>query len=279
MAMEGADSPAGAKQLTVGEILSAAFDLYRRQAAALWTIVAVVVIPAQALIVIVERLILSGGTTYATNGTIYTTDSTGLLAIVVIVITFLSVIVTMGALSKCLLDAYTGRATGWRHSLQFAADRVGPLAWLAIISGILLAIGYILLIIPGIFLTVSWIVAVPVLMFEGSGAFAALRRSYDLVRGRWWATFGALVLVIVALVGISIVLGALFAGVGSSSHVSLILVLGGISRIIAALVTYPIVAAVSAVIYIDLRVRKEHVDPHQLTGAGEVSGTAGLPLA
>jgi hypothetical protein len=278
MAMEGATSPSGAQPLTVGEILSAAFDLYRRQATALWTIVAAVVIPAQALIVIVERLILSGGRTQAIDGTIYTTDSTGLLAIVVIVVTFLSVIVTIGALSKCLLDAYTGHPTGWRHSLQFAADRVGPLAWLSLITGVLLAIGYILLIIPGIFLTVSWIVAVPVLMFEGASPFASLRRSYDLVQGRWWATFGALVLAIIAIVGISIVLGLLFGGVGTN-HISLILVLGGISRIIAALVTYPIVAAVSAVIYIDLRVRKEHVDPNQLTGAGETHTAAGLPLA
>lgn len=277
--MEGADSPSGAQPLTVGQILSAAFDLYRQQAVALWTIVAVVVIPAQALIVIVERVILSGGRTFAVNGTIYTTDSTGLLAIVIIVITFLSVIVTIGALSKALLDAYTGHPSGWRHSLQFASDRVGPLSWLALISGVLLLIGYILLIIPGIFLTVSWIVAVPVLMFEGASPFASLRRSYDLVQGRWWATFGALVLAIIALIGISIVVGLILDGIGSSSHVSLILVIGGISRIIGALVTYPIVAAVSAVIYIDLRVRKEHVDPHDLTGAGESSGAAGLPLA
>jgi hypothetical protein len=276
--MEGTAPPSGAQPLTVGEILSAAFDLYRRQAGALWTIVAVVVIPAQALIVIVERLILSGGRSEAINGTIYTTDSTGLLAIVVIVVTFLSVIVTIGALSKCLLDAYTGHPTGWRHSLQFAADRVGPLAWLSIISGVLLAIGYVLLIIPGIFLTVSWIAAVPVLMFEGTSPFASLRRSYDLVQGRWWATFGVLVLVLIALIGITIVLGALLGGV-STSHISLILVIGGISRIIAALVTYPIVAAASAVIYIDLRVRKEHVDPHDLTGAGESHTTGGLPLA
>jgi hypothetical protein len=279
MAMEGAGAPAGAQPLTVGEILSAAFDLYRQQAVALWTIVAVVVIPAQALIVIVERLILSGGQSRAINGTIYTTDSTGLLAIVVIVITFLSVIVTIGALSKCLLDAYTGHASGWRHSLQFAADRVGPLSWLAIISGVLLAIGYILLIIPGIFLTISWVVAVPVVMFEGSSAFASLRRSYDLVQGRWWATFGALALAIIALIGIAFVLGLLLKGVGNSNHISLILVIGGIGRIIAALVTYPIVAAVTAVIYVDLRVRKEHVNPNELTGAGDTHTAAGLPLA
>ena len=67
--MEGAAGLAGGKSLTVGEVLSAAFDLYRGQAVTLWTIVAVVVIPAQALIVIVERLILSGGSTRAINGT------------------------------------------------------------------------------------------------------------------------------------------------------------------------------------------------------------------
>jgi hypothetical protein len=277
--MEGATGTAGGQPLTVGQILSAAFDLYRQQATALWTIVAVVVIPAQALIVIVERVILAGGTTQAINGTIYTTDSTGLLAIVVIVVTFLSVIITMGALSKCLLDAYTGHTSGWRHSLQFAADRVGPLAWLAIICGIFLVIGYILLVIPGIFLTVSWIVAVPVVMFEGSSAFGSLRRSYDLVRGRWWATFGALLLAIVCLVGISIVLGLLLGGIANSNSTSVILVVGGVSRILAALVTYPLVAAVSAVIYIDLRVRKEHVSPHELTGAGEPSESAAAPFA
>jgi hypothetical protein len=237
-----------------------------------------VVIPAQALIVIIERVILAGGTTQAINGTIYTTDSTGLVAIVVIVITFLSVIITIGALSKCLLDAYTGHPSGWRHSVQFAADRVGPLAWLAIICGVLLAIGYILLIIPGIFLTVSLIAAVPVVMFEGSSAFASLRRSYNLVSGRWWATFGALLLAIVCIVGISILLGLLLGGIASTNHVSVILIVGGISRIIAALVSYPIVAAVTAVIYIDLRVRKEHVSPHDLIGAGESSDPAGLPL-
>jgi hypothetical protein len=255
--------------LTVGEILSAAFDLYRKQAVTLWTIVAVVVIPAQAVIVIIERLILSGGTSRAFNGTIYTTDSTGLLAVVVIVISFLAVIVTMGALSKCLLDAYTGRPSGWRHSVQFAADRVGPLSWLSIICGVLLTIAYILLVIPGIFLTVSWSVAVPVLMFEGRTGFAALRRSYDLVQGRWWATCGALVLAIICIVGISIVLGLALHGAASSNHISVILVVSGISRIIGAIVSYPILAAISAVIYFDLRARKEHVSAGDLLGAGE----------
>jgi hypothetical protein len=267
--MEGGST--GAQPLTVGEILAAAFDLYRSQAVALWTIVAIIVIPAQALVVILERIILSGGTTFAIDGTIYTSDSTGLLAVIIIVISFLAVIVAVGALSKCLLDAYTGRPSGWRHSVQFAAERLGPLTWLALLSGVLLTIGFILLVIPGIFLTVSWIVAVPVLMFEGTGGFGALRRSYDLVQGRWWATFGALLLGIICIVGISIVLGLILHSAASTNHVSVILVVSGISRIIGAIVSYPIVATIAAVVYFDLRARKENVNPHDLIGAGELN--------
>ena len=44
---------------------------------------------------------------------------------------------------------------------------------------------------------------------------------------------------------------------------------GDPTRVIGAILTYPIVAAVAAVIYVDLRGRKENVGAHDLTGAGE----------
>ena len=51
----------------------------------------------------------------------------------------------------------------------------------------------------------------------------------------------------------------------------MILVLGGISRIIAGIVTYPILAAISTVIYIKLRASKESVSAENLIGTGEAS--------
>jgi hypothetical protein len=219
----------GNPSLRVGEIISSAFDLYRRQATQLWTIVAIIVFG------------------------------------------FLAAIVTVGALSKCLLDAYTGHPTDWRHSVRFAADRLGPLAWLAILSGVLLTIAYVLIVIPGIYLTVCWLVAVPVLMFEGLGGFGALRRSRELVRGHWWTIFGAVLVGIVSIIAVSIVLGLILGGIANSGHISVILVVSGLGRIVAAVVTYPIVAAISAVVYIELRRRNEGVAPESLVGAGEPS--------
>jgi hypothetical protein len=261
---------AGGGQLQVGEIVSEAWNLYRAQAVNLWTLVAVIVIPVQALAVIIERLVLSGGRSFVFDGTIYTTDSTGLVSLVVVVFSVLAALVTVGAVSKCLLDAYTGHPTGWRHSVEFAASRLGPLLWLAIICEVLLTIAFILLVIPGIYLVVCWTLALPVLMFEGIGGYGALRRSRELIGGYWWTAFGALLVGIVAIVVFYVVIGLILNAIAnSSSHISVILVLGGISRIIAGIVTYPILAAISTVIYIKLRASKENVAAGNLTGTGE----------
>ena len=268
----------GGGPLTVGGIISEAWNLYRAQAVNLWTLVAVIVIPVQALVVILDRLILSGGRTFVYNGTIYTTTSTGLLSLTVIVFSVLAALVTVGAVSKCLLDAYTGHPTSWRHSLRFAADRLGSLLWLAIISEVLLTIAFILLVIPGIYLTVCWVLAFPVLMFEGIGGFGALRRSRELISGHWWTTFGALIVGIIAIVIFYVILGLILNAIAnSSSHVSVILVVGGISRILAGIIGYPVLASIAAVIYIKLRASKEGVSAHDLAGAGE--GNLTPPLA
>jgi hypothetical protein len=271
---------AGGGSLQVGEIVSEAWNLYRAQAVNLWTIVAVIVIPVQALAVIIERLVLAGGHSFVFDGTIYTTDSTALVSLTVVVFSVLAGLVTVGAVSKCLLDAYTGHPTDWRHSLQFAASRIGPLLWLAILAEVLLTIAFILLVIPGIYLMVCWALALPVLMFEGIGGYGALRRSRELIGGYWWTAFGALLVGLIAIVVFYVVLGLIINAIAnSSSHISVILVLGGISRIIAGIVTYPVVASIAAVLYIKLRATKEGVGANDLIGAGESQFPSPAPFS
>lgn len=271
---------AGGGQMQVGAIVSEAWNLYRAQAANLWTLVAVIVIPVQALAVIIERLVLAGGHSFVFNGTIYTTDSTALVSLTVIVFSVLAGLVTTGAVSKCLLDAYTGHPTDWRHSLRIAANKLGPLLWLAILAEVLLAIAFILLVIPGIYLMVCWALALPVLMFEGIGGYGALRRSRELISGYWWTAFGALLVGLVAIVVFYVVLGLIINAIANSSgHISVILVLGGISRIIAGIVTYPVFAAIAAVLYIKLRATKEGVGANDLMGAGESQFPSATPLS
>ncbi|MEX1038580.1 MAG: hypothetical protein WDZ96_06985 [Acidimicrobiia bacterium] len=89
---------------------------------------------------------------------------------------------------------------GDESSVVGAAIRLFPL-WL--IATVLAAIGIIggllLLIIPGLWLATMFTMYTPVIAVEGKGPVAALRRSFELVKGHFWETVGFLL--IVGLVG------------------------------------------------------------------------------
>jgi hypothetical protein len=259
--MEGARF-SGQVPVTAGGILIAALGLYRQKIGPAWTIVAMIAIPAQVLAWIMVRVSLSSNAR-ALGGAIYS-NSTAFPTVAITLLGFLSAILTMGALSRLLVETYTARRADWKESLGYASARLGPLVVLAAVSFALLTVGYSAFIVPGLFLTVAWCAAVPVLMFESVGPIRALGRSWELVRGHWWTTFGALIVALAIIVGISFIVDALVASAESSSSITLILTLQGISRAIAAILTYPFLAAVAVVIYAHLRSQKEGVAPQNL---------------
>jgi hypothetical protein len=81
-------------------------------------------------------------------------------------------------------------------SVTSAAVRL-YLPWLVTISLIYVGVflGLVLLIIPGIWLGVSLVMATQVIAVEEVGPVGAIKRSFELVRGNWWETLGFLLLV------------------------------------------------------------------------------------
>ncbi|MEK6934235.1 MAG: hypothetical protein AABW75_05160 [Nanoarchaeota archaeon] len=63
---------------------------------------------------------------------------------------------------------------------------------------------FLLLIIPGIIFVIYWIFAVYVFFGEKKGILYSLRRSMEIVKGRWWRVFGYSILMILIMVGINI---------------------------------------------------------------------------
>ena len=61
--------------------------------------------------------------------------------------------------------------------------RLGSLVWLSIMTGVGVALGLLLFIVPGILLAIRWALAAPIVMLEGLGAREAMKRSRELVRG------------------------------------------------------------------------------------------------
>jgi hypothetical protein len=254
------------RPLSVGEILDGGLKLYVRNFATLWKIVAVVIVPITLINVIITGVSLPSGA-FVHNGTLYTpTGTLGTPAAGVIgqiVLSFLAALIVQGALALSLVDAYIGHPLDWQESLKAGANRLGSLVWLALIAGVIVTIGFFALVLPGIWLVTVWSVCAPALMFERLGGFKALGRSFDLVRGRWWATFAELLVALIMLFIVLFVVGLVFTALSKGLSVGstgLWLLLRFLSTTVADIIALPFLASVVAVIYIDLRVRKEALD-------------------
>ncbi len=126
-----------------------------------------------------------------------------------------------------------------------------PLMAVSLIFGICVGIGFVLLIVPGLFLMTIWAVVAPVMVLERPGVFAAFGRSRELVRGNAWAVFGVIVVLYLAVVVVSIAAGLISNGLGSVGR-SLI-------QWAANVAVAPVAALTASVLY--FRLRPQPSDP------------------
>jgi hypothetical protein len=152
-------------------------------------------------------------------------------------------------------------------------------------GGIAVFLAVVALLVLGPLLWVRFAFAAPALLLEQLGVVSALRRSWRLSIGSWWRTFGILLLTgIIAGVanGLLSVPFALFGGVvgeamGSdggdpttlSAGYAVATSIGNIGTVVATAVTAPFSAAVTALLYIDLRIRREGLDVALARAAAE----------
>jgi hypothetical protein len=139
----------------------------------------------------------------------------------------------------------------------------------------------------GSFAVVVWLMirfslASPALMLEKQGIRKALSRSTRLVRGSWWRVFGIqlLAVIIASVIAMIIavpfaVIGLLVSGDGFSGFLTgsgefgwTYLIISGIGAVIGTMITYPISAGVTVLLYIDQRIRREALDLDLARAAG-----------
>jgi len=100
---------------------------------------------------------------------------------------------------------------------------VVSLAWIGLLMALLLIPAFIFFILPGIWLSVAFSLAMPIYLKEGKKGWGALKTSYAIVKGRWWATFiRFLVPNLVYGIGVSVVFGvfSIIIGIVASIPVS-----------------------------------------------------------
>jgi hypothetical protein len=259
----GSPDPRVPGPLGVFETVRAALGLYGADAFKLWQAVALIVIPVQALVFLLRVITVPGGSVLhhsriyiqpgvSDGGFVFLSGVGELLAA-------LALLISAGAAYRILLGRHLHHPADLTTSFSFALERVLPLLWVSILFAVCVLVGFILVIIPGIYLFVSLAVAVPVLMAEDRRGLAALGRSRELVAGDWWHVLGAIIVaVIAAAVGeivINLVADAIVSGLTPHSVTGFLAINAAVSALISILF-YPFTAAVPVVIYVDLLVRK-----------------------
>jgi hypothetical protein len=285
------------RPLRVGELLDAAFRLVRANAAQLvlltlstvgmLTLLQQVVIPAAVLAPEPGATPAELLSQLGSGGTVGGLLITGLLSLV------LTPIVN-GGVTAMGVAMDRGEEATWRSGLLFGLRRFWPLLGTALLAGLLLVVGVVVLgvavvvlvvgaanvsgvlavlvgvgagvaaLAVGIALYAALFVAIPVAVVEGVGPGRAVSRSFALLRPQLPRTVG-LVLLAGLLVGIvSTVAGVAalpfqFAG-GPAARVG-----AGLIAAVVQSVVVPFQAFIALLIYTDARVRREGLDVAVLT--------------
>ena len=151
--------------------------------------------------------------------------------------------------------------------LAAANDQVALAVVIGLVGGGLFLVAYI-------WLLVRTLLVPPAIMLEGASFWSAIRRGWKLSRGSFWRLLGIYLLtsIIVSIVNglitapASLIATFVFQDPLSTSFGSLVLT--GVASIIALTLTTVFTAAVVALLYVDVRMRREGLDVELARAAG-----------
>ncbi|MDQ0601292.1 hypothetical protein QF037_005637 [Streptomyces canus] len=241
--------------------------------------------------------------------------STGVVFLISLIGTIVATALLTTVTSRAVLGKSVTTGEAWRDARPQVAKLFGLIFLLILIAVAVVAVGAlpgILAVVAGagdggaalavlgslatgvvaLWLMVRFSLASPALMLEKQGILKSLSRSAKLVRGSWWRVFGIqLLATLIANIVASIVVlpfafiasaldGEGFTGlVNSGSDFGwTYLIVSGVGSVIGAMITFPITAGVTVLLYIDQRIRREALDIDLARAAGiqdSGSGTAG----
>ena len=203
------------RELSIDETLTWTFDLYFRNFAAFFVpmIIAAVVSGVFGALLSDYVLHMPPLDTGASQQEVLNWLSTylgGLLirAFALGILSWIVGTIASGVVVKCASDSIKKGAVNLGNAFSSVLTKLPLLLVAGLIYVILVGVGFIALIIPGIILAIMFSLNVPAIMIENAGAFGSLSRSRKLVSGRWLKTF-TLLLIIMLIVGLMSFIGSL----------------------------------------------------------------------
>jgi hypothetical protein len=242
------------QKLDVGNVLTRTFEIYRDQFTLL--------VPAALALFFVVAVL---------NGIVLTTG--GLIAtLLVLLIGTVATYWFQGMVVEAVRDILDGRRDHTVGSLfQSAVPVILPLFLVGLLAGIAIAIGFILLIVPGLILLTIWAVLAPVVVVERTRVLEAFGRSRQLVKGHGWQVFGVIVILFLITAAASAIVQAIFVGI-ADSFVGYFL-----ADLIVRVLVAPLSAIAAAVMYFELKARHGEPVPGMEAAAAPAGVAPGAP--
>lgn len=133
------------------------------------------------------------------------------------------------------------------------------LAWVVLVVGLLAVL------VAGVWVMVRTLLVPAALMLEGKPFWATVARAWRLTRGSFWRLLGIYLLssVLVSVLAQLFIVPASFFGslvVGATGSYDLTLVIGAVGNVVGLTVSTSFLAAVVALLYVDVRMRSEGLD-------------------
>jgi hypothetical protein len=244
------------RPLGIGEILSTAFQLYRRHWRTLLAIAAVVVVPLTLLQYLLGDWLRSRGEVTSYQQVSTATWAVGAAGLVAGLAGLLMYLVLTGAITRAVAAEVAGEDPSLEQSYRFGFHRLGSVLLVSVLVGLATVAGLILFIIPGIWIGVRLAVSVEALVVEGRRGTQAMSRSWELVGGHWWHAFGALVVAGLLTGVVNAVITTPFSNTGWFVQ--------AVAAAVATVITLPYGVLVGVLLYLDLRARKEQLTLERL---------------
>ena len=231
------------RRFSIGDVIARGSQVYFRNLATFVPLSLVAYIPAWIGLAVIGEAAVFDPTAPGAGGAI-------MLLLSMIASYWLQAALVYGTISSM-----RGHPAGFSEMLSQALAALAGVILLAIVISLLVSLGLLLFIVPGIVVMVMFFVAIPAAVVERGGIRASLARSRELTAGHRWSVFALIVVMFFIMMAIGSIVGLLVgAGGGQPGLAGLWL------NEILGMFVGGIWATITAVAYHDLRIAREGGD-------------------
>lgn len=254
------DLPPLPATISVSRVLDKLFTLLREHFWLIYGITLVVYVPFFFYNLAVRQLqvsALQGGSPFFMKSEmlVFLLLAFGIFMLAWVFIWPLGTMAATSALARSYLRQPTSVLRAYREVLRLLLPAIG----LMLLVGLLVGLGSMLCLVPGIYLMLRLYVVYPALVVERQGVFEAMARSAQLVRGNYLRILA--IIIVAGFVKAALVYSITFAGAAFFSGPGLLhVMLYAVSQFLGQLFVAPFDFILAVVVYFELREVKEGLD-------------------